>query len=394
MRSALLDLLLGSRRKAIAAASAIEISESWPAVVDTCREWRVLPKLNRRLGEFEIRLPPETRARFRKAAAEAFLRTSRRLERGSAALDILTRAGIPCAGFKGIAAAAILYGGRGDRTVQDVDVLIRERDLRQALAELARNGYAPAISRPLEDYIAFVRNSPGFAGNEAIELTDAQAASIDLHWRMGRLDTEMLLSGVETSAMLGKHVPLLRAPFSVTIAAHHALRNDFVPDDMIRDLLDLADWLPWMEERGETAEAAGIAKRNGVWQPVLALAHVSAGFSESRVPEAFLAEASPADLRSAADLAELFRTQVQEGSLNSDLVYLFDPRSMRQIAAGAASGWKRYRSYMQTFEQSNGRSPVSLGRRLKQLAIAAWRMPGKRWRLVRALAAAKNGSLR
>ncbi len=394
MRGAILDLLLGSRPKAVAAAAAVESSRSWPAVVNTCREWRVLLRLNRRLGELHIYLPPETRAKFRKAASEAFLRTSRRLERGAAALELLSRASIPCAGFKGVASAAILCPGRTDRTVQDVDVLIRQVDLAKALSELERNGYSPVISQPLEDYVAFVRNSPGFAGNEAIELTDAQGASIDLHWRLGRLDTEELLAGAEAVPLLGRRVPLLRAPYCITIAAHHALRNDFVPDEMIRDLLDFHDWLPWMETRGEVRNAIEIAKRNRVWEAALGLAHLSAEFGESRVPETFIAEAARADLRSAADLAELFRGQLDEGMLNSDLVYLFDARSIRQIVAGAASGWRRYRSYMKVFEQSNGRDPVNLRMRLKQLAAAIWRMPRKRWRLLRTLALVKSVGLR
>ena len=163
---------------------------------------------------------------------------------------------------------------------------------------------------------------------------------------------------------------------------------------MIRDLLDFHDWLPWMETRGEVRSAIEIAKRNRVWEAALGLAYLSAEFGESRVSETFIAEAARADLRSAADLAEWFRSQLDEGLLNSDLVYLFDARSIRQIVGGAASGWRRYRSYMKIFEQSNGRDPVSLRMRLKELAVAMWRMPRKRWRLVRTLARAKSAGLR
>ena len=70
------------------------------------------------------------------------------------------------------------------------------------------------ISQPLEDYIAFMRNSPGFAGNEAIELTDAQGASIDLHWCLGRVDTEELIAGAEAVPLLGRRVPYLRLPIA------------------------------------------------------------------------------------------------------------------------------------------------------------------------------------
>lgn len=179
MRAAILDLLLGCRRRAIAAADGIESSRSWPAVVDKCVEWRVLPQLNRRMAEFGIGLPAETRATFRKVTATAFLRTSRLIERGAKALEILGRAGIPCAGFKGIAAVAILYGSPGDRTLQDVDVLIRRDSLLEALTELQRAGFAPTISRSLDDYIAFVRNSQGLPATKPSNcLTDRAALSI------------------------------------------------------------------------------------------------------------------------------------------------------------------------------------------------------------------------
>lgn len=395
MRAAILDLLLGSHRKTIAAAAGLDSSRSWPAVIDMCTEWRVLPQLNRRLAECGIGLPAETRATLRQATVKAFLQTSRRIERGVAALEILSRAGIPCAGFKGIAVVAILYGSPGARTLQDADVLIRKHDLPKALTELERGGYAPTISRSLEDYVAFVRNSPGFAGNEAIELSDGRGGSIDLHWRLGRLDTEMLLTGTQEVQLFGKSIRVVRAPHCMTLAAHHALRNDFVPDEMVRDLLDCRDWLPWIEQHGETVETIEIARQNRVWGAALALIRLSGDFAETPAAGAFLADAPVGEeLRIAADLAELFKSQVKEELLNADLVYLADARSIRQIVAGASSGWARYRSHMKAFEQANGRMPVKLGLRLRRLAIAAWRMPLRRWRLVRTLAIAKNAGAR
>jgi hypothetical protein len=392
MRAATLDLLLGSRRRATAAASAFDSSRSLPVLVETCSEWRVLPQLNQRLTELSVELPAEVRKEFRRLTAQAFLRTSRCVERGAEALDILTRAGIPCAGFKGIAAVAILYRGLRDRTLLDVDILIRKEDLGKALSELRRGGFMSAISGSLEDYMAFVRNSPGFAGNEAIALADASGGSIDLHWRLGQLDTEMLLAGTQAVPLFGRSIRVVQGSHCMTVAAHHALRNNFVPDEMIRDLLDFRDWLPWVEEHGAPPEAKEFAKQNGLLGPLLALAQLVESFGEMRA--AFAQSAPAADRRVAADLAELYRSQLEEGLLNADLVYLANLKSIRQIVAGAASGWSRYRAHMRAFEQSNGRAPVALGLRLRKLAVGAWRLPFRRWRLVRTLVTVKNAGSR
>jgi hypothetical protein len=351
-----------------------------------------LPQLNKRLTELSVELPAEVRKEFRRLTAQAFLRTSRCVDRGAEALNMLTRAGIPCAGFKGIAAVAILYGGLGDRTLLDVDILIRKEDLGKALIELRRGGFMPAISGSLEDYMAFVRNSPGFAGNEAIALADASGGSIDLHWRLGKLDTELLLAGTEAVPLFGRSIRVVQGSHCMSVAAHHALRNDFVPDEIIRDLLDFRDWLPWMEEHGAPPEAKEFAKQNGLLGPLLALAQLVESFGEMRT--VFAQSAPDADLRVAADLAELYRSQLEEGLLNTDLVYLANLKSIRQIVAGAASSWSRYRAHMRTFEQSNGRGPVALGLRLRKLAFAAWRLPLRRWRLVRTLATVKNAGSR
>src|SRR5581483_392480 len=251
-----------------------------------------------------INLPPVARAVFRQRTAEAFLRTSRRLERGAAALETLSRKGIPCAGFKGIAAVAVLYKSPGQRTVQDVDVLIRGEDLSTALTELERAGYSVPISRSLEQYISFVRNSPGFAGNEAIEVCDEHGGVIDLHWRLGQLDPDILLAHAQEVDLLGKNIRVIQPSCCATIAAHHALRNDFVPDEMVRDLLDFRDWLDWIADHDETKEAINVAKTTRMSGAALALARIISEFAESAVESAWFSGAGRADLRIAGDLVE------------------------------------------------------------------------------------------
>lgn len=386
------DLLLGSPTRSKAAAVHTDATDSWAAVISTCEEWRVLPQLNRRLTEAGVPMPGDVRRAFRGLTAKAFLRTSRCLERGAAALAQLNRSGIRCAGFKGVAAVGLLHGGPGDRTLQDVDILIDERDLARSLVALSEIGFVPAISGSLQDYVAFVRNCPGFAGNQAVVLADGRGGSIDLHWRLGRLDTRKLLAEAETVKLLGHGVPVVRAAHCVTVAAHHAIRNDFVPDDIVRDLLDFREWLPLIERRGEARLAGAFAKENQLLGSALALAHLVESYGERPSPASLADEAEAGELHVKADLSELYRIQSLEGVINTDLFYLASAGSMRQLLAGVGSGWRRYRAHMKALEQTNGRPAIPLGPRLCRIAADAWRLPVRRWRLVRALAAAKSAA--
>lgn len=392
MSATVRDLLLGSPTKAKAAAMHTDATGSWAAVIATCDAWRVLPHLNRRVTEAGVTMPRDVRQAFRGLTAKAFLRTSRCLERGAAALARLNGSGIRCAGFKGVAAVGLLHGGPGDRTLQDVDILIDERDLARSLVVLSEIGFVPVLSGSLQDYVAFVRNCPGFAGNQAVVLADGRGGSIDLHWRLGRLDTRRLLAEVETVNVFGNGVPVVRAAHCITVAAHHSIRNDFVPDDIVRDLIDFREWLPLIERRGEARLAAAFAKENQLLGPALALAHLVESYGERPSPPSLAEGAVAGELEVMADLVELYRIQSHEGVINTDLVYLASARSLRQILAGVGSGWRRYRAHMKALEQTNGRLAIPLGPRLRRIAADAWRLPVRRWRLVRALAAAKSAA--
>ncbi len=393
MRAQALELLLGSREKAAAAAGTLDSTGGWPKLVATCSDWRVLAQLNRRLIELGCKLPGETRAEFRQLTQTAFLRTSQCLLRGAVALRALDQGGVPAAGFKGVAAAAMLHSRPAERTLQDVDILIREKDLDRALALLADSGFVPAISGTLSDYIDFVRNSPGFAGNEAVALSDGRGGSVDLHWRLGCLPVESLLDGAVTVRLFGQALRVVLPAHSMTIAAHHALRNDFVPDEIVRDLLDFRGWVPCVAALESTAEAMSFAQSNALTGSLLALAELLGGFGNP-APAGLIAGADAEDRRIAADLAELCQSQIRDGLLNTDLVYLASPGSLRQIIAGGGSGWSRYRAHMRALEQTNGRAAVGLGSRLRKFAGAAWRLPLRHWRLVRRLTTLKDGNIR
>lgn len=389
LRGCIIQLLLGDLSAAQRAVEEIDRLAAWDSVITLANDWKVLPQLRQKLGKSVARLPEESRIRLQDLLSQAFVRTARCISGGADALAMLESRAIPCAAFKGVATLAYLYTGPGQRTLQDVDILVRPEQWQKALELLEANGFVRSVGGTLDEYLAFVHHSPGSAGNEAISLSHDQGTAVDLHWRLGRLDPEILLTQVQRATILGKTVPVVAPRHSLLLTVHHALRNDFVSDEIVRDLLDFHAWL---EVLGPACEASGMLQAAATWglaSSLLAMERIVAAIRG--VPAAWLApHASAADLRKAADLAELYFHQVQFGALNTDLVYLSDPQPLLQVLAGAVAGWSRYRTMMKGMEKANGSADATLYGRLQRLAKAVRQLPVRRWRQVRALASAKQ----
>lgn len=388
LRSLTARLLLGCGSDGEHTIKNIESASGWTNLIDLCRRWKSLPQLRTRLAECGIRLPDESRVELQRLLTQSFVHTTNCIKGGTEAMEVLEARGIACAAFKGLASIAYLYPGAAHRTIQDVDILIREKDLQRSLETLEASGYKRSIEGSLDDYIAFVRNSPGSAGNEALSLTNGRGAPIDLHWKLGRLDTETLLGGRRRMTPMSGTVPVISPKHSILLTVHHALRNDFVADEMVRDLVDFSAWVG-LHGKEEHPDLLPAAELWGLTGPVLGMDRILSRMRNisSVIPEA---EAKPSDRRIAADLAELYFHQLEFGALNTDLIYLAAPRPAFQIMAGAASGWTRYRAMMKGMESINGEGST-LGERFRKFVGSAVRLPSTRWRQIRSLAAAKQG---
>ena len=167
-----MQLLAGPSGTAAPAADTIAAAEAWPAVVDHCRHWNVLPALAAKIRAASLLLPQAQATTVAREAAVEILRTKFCLRAGAEALRLLAESGIPAVAFKGFAVIAALHRGDSERMVRDVDILIRPDTVPAALAVLESHGYRQAVGTgDLAEYIAFVQNSPGSAGNEAVSLT-------------------------------------------------------------------------------------------------------------------------------------------------------------------------------------------------------------------------------
>ena len=386
LRYRVMRLLASPHDAALAAANEIEAAGEWPTVLGLCERWKVLPAVAARLAALGRSLPPAEADELRRATAGQFIRTSLCLRAGSEAMQRLHAVGIQGAAFKGCAVIALLHANTRDRLLQDVDILIRADDLSAALTTLEAHGYRRDIaSGSLADYIAFVKNSPGAAGNQAVSLSNPAGNHLDLHWKLGHFDTEALLDTARPVRLLNVETTVVRPAFGLLLTVHHAVRNDLIPDEIARDILDCGGWFRLLAADPEELSCAlEYARRWGLDDAVHAASMIVQQFGgDSPLPVAPTGS-------TAAALADLYLRQLNSERINSDLPYLASPRAIGQILSGALSGWRRYAGLMREFEAANGEESITLSERLKRLATATWQLSPAQWRQVRALARAKD----
>jgi hypothetical protein len=384
-----MQLLVCAEADSRRAAERIESSGSWHQLFDLCQQWKLLAALEARLAAIGITPPEAEAAELARRTQPAFVQTMLCVRAGVIALSALEAAGVRCAGFKGIAALGYLYPGLRSRTLQDTDVLIHPGDIEAALVALEAAGLKRSPEGPLDQYIAFLRNSPGTAGNEAVSLRDEKGAAVDLHWHLGILEVETLLAAAAPVTMLNRPLPLLRPSHAMLLTVHHALRNDFVPGDIARDVCDFAHWQSLLDRTGEWPAIAADAERWGLSAACAALALIVAEVRGVPSPDPPI-HLSPADRDLARQLAGFYLHQLHNGPVNTDLAYITSVRPLLQVVSGLATGWTRYRDFMRHSEQSNGEASLTVHERLWHLAKAAANLSPAGWKQVRALGRAKD----
>jgi len=382
-------LLACGEKRSQRAAQELASAGEWRALLDLCARWKVLPGLETRLAAAGVALPPKERAELGGLNSRAFVQSTLSIRAGAMAVSTLERERIPCAGFKGLATLAFLYPGPRNRTLQDVDLLVHSSDAEAAMSALEKAGFRRSFAGDWKEYLNFVKNSPGSAGNEAVSLTDERGGAVDLHWRLGTIDVETLLSDIRHVQILGRELATIGPGHSMLLTAHHALRNDFVPDDIARDVCDFAGWQSLLNRTGEWEAIRADAERWGLKRSCLALASIAAGLEDASNTEPTL-PASRGDRSAARRLSALYFNQLADGALNTDVVYLTSYRPLLQVMAGAASGWKQYRESMRRSEEINEGRALPVRERLWQLAKSAARLTPSRWLQLRTLAKAKD----
>ena len=356
----------------------------WRSLLAQCHGFRLLPQAALRLlAEPEAGLAA-MESELKRLRMVSFSRSAFVLRGGLRALNVLSAAGVPAAGFKGIAAIGWLQQGRAEREMADIDLLVAPEHADVALGALTSAGFSNKVQGvPGSGLRSFSRSSPGSAGNEAISLCDESGAEIDLHWKVGRVDVAQAISEASPISLFKDQVPIVRPAQALLFSSLHALRNDFLPAVVLRDLLDAAGWFTLLaDDPHEQGVALSLAQSAGLES---ALGAMACTLVDLGVSGADWVVPSPA----ARALADFFSEQSQGQGLNRDLVYLCSFRPAAQILRGLITTGPGYLATMRATETAYGQE-ISLRGRLKNLLRAALRTPLGQWSRLRVLAAAKE----
>jgi hypothetical protein len=360
----LVSLLIGTNEQFLDSASRTAAGNAWTRTIQLAESWCVLPALNNRIRELNFQLDPAVKSDLAARCRRAFASSASVAHRGAELCAYLEGSGIPAVLFKGLASIIHLYPGPQGRTVKDADLLVREQDLKGAVAALEKLNLTAGHGGDLDAYVHAIRNMPGFAGNESLAVDAPPFEHLDVHWRLGRrpvedVQVERIISRAVHGELFGTEVLVVSPADGLVLSAHHALRNRFAPNGMIRDVLDTGRWLDLLERCGEWETALAHVERCRMGPAVFALAVITGR-------ESGIARLASDEGR---ELVDLFNLQAREGPVGQDLAHLADSLAMRQVARAALGNWRQYRQYLSDFETQAQGKPLPVRARMKLLLM-------------------------
>jgi len=389
------EVLLAEDSRAFVAASSLFENGSWQEAFTLARAWKVTPPLAGRVQSLKLKMPPAENANLRREFLKMHGQSAFRASQAIRAIQCLEQAGIAVVAFKGIASMAVLYGDPRHRTIHDADLLVRPSDVAGAVACLERQGFARAGRESLAEYVQFVGNSPGFAGNKAVTLYGAGGGEIDLHWELrgSGLTTVEILQRAVTARLMGAEIPVVDCADGFLLTIHHTIRENLAVESVLRDLLDIRLWCQRLQDNGQLESAMRRAVHAGGHVSALAVTSLLNSYDATpgiRDAVAWLQDvANPGERLSASRLMELFQYQLAHGRMEKDVLYLVHSHPWSQILRGLGADWSGYRRSMHTIEKQLGEERPWLQR----VSLLAKSIPGLRGlKLARELARVKYGA--
>lgn len=393
--SQLLDFLLANDSRAAVVARGFSAAGCWNEPIGLAKAWNVVPQLFDRTRSLRLTLPAADTATLRFEFLKSFQRSASRATKAIEAIHSLEQAEIPVVAFKGIASIALLYGDPKHRTIHDADLLIQKERLPEAIARLEQHGFTRRGSETLAQYLRFVADSPGFAGNQALALYGDDGSEIDLHWHLGGLGVpaDEILERAAPGTLMNSAIPVVDAKDGFLLTVHHTVRENLAIESVCRDLLDARLWFEHLRKIGQLEAGMQWAAKSRCRIAALTMAIIIRSYGDAAAASegsAILsALMSDAEQRSAASLAELFQYQLRHGRLGKDVFYLVHSRPWRQIFSGLTADWSGYWQSMHTLEEQL-KEEKPLFERLTGLAKS---IPSLRaLRLARELACIKYGT--
>lgn len=204
-------------------ASAID----WKLFVHLSVHHRVHPVVYRHLkNQAFFTVPEEVLSELQKLSKENAWNALRMTGELMRLLSLLEQRGIAPVVLKGIPLAITLYGDSSLRSCGDLDILVPQKDVEEAMEILDKQGYVPAYSlaRTPERFKQWAKSNQHMAYWDM-----AKGICVELHWRLGYYGWERLLQednsygsalvGGRTVKTLGKEVLLL---YLILHGAFHA----------------------------------------------------------------------------------------------------------------------------------------------------------------------------
>jgi hypothetical protein len=335
----LAKILLGHRDSARAAADDLGRRGLWSSAITQSVACGVTPPLRERVAAFDLPLDTDARSRLRKIGAAAAAQSTVIARRAAEVGDRLHRAGIRVAVFKGVGVIANLYQAASRRMVRDIDMFINDEDLPAALQILADLGFSlRGSSAPFETWVQRLRHKPA--------LMDKKRVQIDLHWGSGairgvqsKLRSQMRTKGIiaraEVVELYGRRISVASPMDAIVLAAHDMMHDNFNLATALKDLCDLANWWTVEPERWRVRETSDHAQLDGMAATLFATWKTLAAFDPTSPASRGVSKLETcvsSQVRASADEFEaLLKFQLREGSLNLDLLKLFNPSSIRQF---------------------------------------------------------------
>lgn len=258
----LLMAVLGGRRDEVPSGRLQDLpAETWHAFVEEANRHRVTPLLYHYLSaSADAKLiPGPVLQTMRKAYYLTLARNMLLFDGLKKALAALKSAGIPAVPLKGAHLALAVYKDIGLRPMSDIDLLLRSRDLDQAVPALAEAGFLPARKFFIDDQVLLHQHLTPLQSKEGVVL--------ELHWNISNplashpIMPEELWERAEVRQVDGMDLLLLCPEDLLIHICLHAARHRFN-----FGLLHLADITEILVRHGETLDWDRLCLTAQKWQ--------------------------------------------------------------------------------------------------------------------------------
>ena len=311
--------LLGGDTRARAAANDITKQRLWDNQIRLALNWCALPALRSRIAALEIDLESDARKTLAELSASTTAQSALIAHGTGRALAALEDAGIRVAAFKGLGMIASLYQRPSERMLSDADVLIEARSFRAAVPVLARIGFFPDVSIPLDEWLDLLEQRV-YPVHDFLDFADGSGSRIDLHWRMrtpspSGFPIAEIIGRAESRIFSGIGVRAVAPEDAILFTTHHLVRDKLVPRSAVKDLLDLKAWIEVRDRRWKGEVLLKRTRSTGLTTSLLAALEILSrydpdGGSQELARE--IADASAADVRKTAErLADVFALQLR-----------------------------------------------------------------------------------